>query len=942
MQVVPDPIYKGSTRPPMKAGIPLVPLVIVFIVFAQLAIWSGFLFGMLPVLVLGMLFFVIALIMRAIAKEDDQRFRQIGLWLKFNLRFSNRAHWRTMTHSPTRFKKHWTLREKSVLSEVAQKEIPMAEYVPFRSHVSVYVIKGEGGSYMRVWRLEGIPFETADQADIATRHNAFNQFLMSLNAEKPGTAIWTHRVRRRISDRFKAQFPSEYAHELNERYFDSFSDYRMMANEQYLTIIYRPQRSKPGFARLWSRVNGRTVDDLQQEQQESIDYLDAVAHQVDAAFHAYGPEPLGVYEAQPENPHDTLAQPALCSSALEFFGFLLNGRWERVPLARSRINEYLPTSRLISGNENIEVWPIVGRDKSPRMYAQAIDFSDYAESSEPGKLNTLFYDNYECVETHSFSMLGKRDGQEALKLQKNQLLASEDSAENQVRQIDLQIEEIADGKIAIGEYHFSLTIFGDSVAEVTKNVQHARTALQDRGFQTKLVDLVPLAAWYAQLPGNWRYRPREAKLSSRAFCGLSSFHNFAAGKRLGNPWGEAVTILKTESGQPFYFNFHGTPDDEDSSDKKVLANTMIVGQSGAGKTALKMFLLSQATKFNPTGILFDKDRSEEMTIRALGGKYFHIRRGVETGFNPFKLEPTTKNVDFWTALIKKLVYHEAKPLTVKDEIDISNAVRTVASFSRELRSISTVRQQLPNDSLDGLAMRLDKWCAGHELGWAMDCPDDLQDFTTHKLYGYDYTEFLDDDEIRTPLMMYLMHLTESQIDGRRFMYGLAEFWKPLGDSVFEDFVKNKQKTIRKQNGFGIFDTQSPSDALESPISRTLIEQCATIIFLANPKAQEEDYIRGFKLTQREYDCIRELGEHSRMFLIKQGHRSAIAQLDLSGFDDDLDILSSSTDNVELLDQIRAELQSDEPTDWMPELRRRIKIRRSAGTRSFSSTSINAI
>ena len=38
-----------------------------------------------------------------------------------------------------------------------------------------------------------------------------------------------------------------------------------------------------------------------------------------------------------------------------------------------------------------------------------------------------------------------------------------------------------------------------------------------------------------------------------------------------------------------------------------------------------------------------------------------------------------------------------------------------------------------------------------------------------------------------------------------------------------DFAKQKQKTIRKQNGLGIFDTQSPSDVLRHPIGRTMIE-----------------------------------------------------------------------------------------------------------------------
>lgn len=811
----------------------------------------------------------------------------------------------------------------------AGNEIALADFVPQRAHITDFIVTGEGGSYMRSWKLEGIPFEAVDVEDINIRHDALNQLLRSIAAEKVGSAIWTHKVRRKVSDRFRADFPNEYCKGFNERYFDSFAGYRMMANELYLTVVYRPNYDSSGVLSIWNAAKGLSVEEIKRRQAEAVNYLNNVAYQVETALKHYEPEALGVYEAQPEarkGPAGGLSTvPVLCSRVLEFYSFLLNGQWERIPVRRSKINEYLPISRLFFGNENIEI-----RTPTSTRYAAMLDFSDYPEETQPGILNAILYDSYEYIETQSFSMLSKYDAQEALKRQRNQLVASEDAAQSQIYAIDNAIEAVVNGTFVMGDYHYSLAVMGDSLEEVSKNVQEARTVLNDAGFQTKLIDLVPDAAWFAQLPGNWKYRPRAAQISSRVFSGLSSFHNFASGKRDGNPWGQAVSILKTPSGQPFYLNFHATPEDKNSEDEKALGNTMIIGMSGAGKTVTKLAMLAQATKFDPVMILFDKDRGEEIAIRAFGGKYFALKRGEQTGFNPFKLEPTKKNTDFWISLIKQLVKHDTQPLTPMDEAKIVSAVTTVAGFPREMRGISTVRQNLPDDSENSMNMRLLKWCAGEELGWVLDCPEDLQDFSTHKIYGYDYTEFLDDPVTRTPTMMYLMHLTESQIDGRRFIYGMAEFWKPLGDPVFMDFVKNKQKTIRKQNGLGIFDTQSPSDALESPIARALIEQCATFIFLANPKADKDEYIDGFKLTEAEYEIVAGLGEHSRTFLVKQGHRSALAKLDLKGFGDDLDVLSGSTDNVELLDVIRAEIGSDDPDEWMPVLRERIALRRSIG------------
>jgi type IV secretion system protein VirB4 len=183
--------------------------------------------------------------------------------------------------------------------------------------------------------------------------------------------------------------------------------------------------------------------------------------------------------------------------------------------------------------------------------------------------------------------------------------------------------------------------------------------------------------------------------------------------------------------------------------------------------------------------------------------------------------------------------------------------------------------------------------------------------------GFDMTEFLDNAEIRTPLMMYLFHRIEKLIDGRRLVIDIDEFWKALGDEAFKALAQNKLKTIRKQNGLMIFGTQSPKDALLSDIGHTIIEQCATHVFMPNPKGSYEDYVEGFKLTQREFDLIqKELTPESRQFLIKQGHTSVVAELDLHGFDEELTVLSGRTKTIEAMDALIAE-HGETPENWLP-------------------------
>jgi type IV secretion system protein VirB4 len=218
-----------------------------------------------------------------------------------------------------------------------------------------------------------------------------------------------------------------------------------------------------------------------------------------------------------------------------------------------------------------------------------------------------------------------------------------------------------------------------------------------------------------------------------------------------------------------------------------------------------------------------------------------------------------------------------------------------------------------------------KWTAGNALGWVFDNPKDQVDLKRASIIGFDYTDIIDNPEVRVPVINYLLHRLEELIDGRPLIYVMDEFWKILdGEGGLKEFAKNKQKTIRKQNGLGIFATQSPEDALQSSIAASLVEQTATLVLLPNPNANREDYVDGLKLTEAEYQVVKALDERSRCFLVKQGHFSSVCQLNLRGLDDHLAVISASTDNInilhDLLSERAAELGVDidqlRPEQWL--------------------------
>ncbi len=806
--------------------------------------------------------------------------------------------------------------EKRKVQDVPwHRENSVAEFIPYQAQVNENTVKTQGGDYLQVIKLDGVAHESADPEDVGIWKEQINILLRNISS--PQVALWTNIVRRENTIFPSGEFAGNFDKGLNDKYSAYVTKNKMMVNELYLTIVYRPTATKVmGF---FSKME-KNKEVLSQQQFEAIEKLDEIVSITTSSLNRYGPRVLSTY----------MRNDIIHSEVLEFLDFLVNGDWMPRALPRKVLSECMARMRPFFGADAFELRGVV----DSRMGA-VLGISEYPEGTEAGLLNALLSAPFPLVLTQSFNFLSKAIAIELLGRQKNRLETTGDLAVSQVEALADGLDDLASGRIVYGEHHLSLTVFGEDARDLRGNLSAARSELADCSMVVAREDWALAAAYWAQLPGNAKYRPRPAPISSRNFAGFSSFHNYPTGERTGNQWGPSVTMFKTTSGAPYYFNFHEALDSskarkkaelerekgaaalkelETKEEQKALGNTLIIGPSGSGKTVVQGFLMSQSKKFNPTQVIFDKDRGLEIYVRASGGIYLPLQNGVPTGFNPFQLAQTEDNLLFLTDLVKKI---SGGSFNNQEEKEIDKAVRGVMGLSKEKRRIGRCLDFLDPVSQNGPHARLAKWCEGGSLGWVLDNPEDALDFDNNTMFGFDVTEFLDNAEVRTPVVMYLFHRIEQLIDGRRFQMFMDEFWKLLLDEYFEDLAQNKQKVIRKQNGIMVYGTQSPKDVLRSPIAHSLIEQCATYVLMPNPKADRADYVDGFHLTEREFQLIKEdMAPGSRRFLVKQGQNSVVAELNLKGFDDELAVISGTTDNVNLMTEIIKQ-HGDDPAVWLP-------------------------
>ncbi|TCV82738.1 VirB4 family type IV secretion/conjugal transfer ATPase [Sulfurirhabdus autotrophica] len=774
---------------------------------------------------------------------------------------------------------------------LVKRESLAGDYVPYTAHIDENTVKLRQGDFIQCFRLEGIAHETADDDDINTWHEQLNMFMRNINS--PHIALYTHIIRKQSGEYVGGKYEPGFAHDLNEKYRKKVSSNNLFVNELYLTLLYRPQPM--ALARAFSKVDELSAQGRAQMNSLGIDKINALTKELEKHLNRYSPERLTTYEFKGN----------VYSEVLEFLQFLVNGYEQRFPLMRGNIQDTLVTSRPLFGREAMEF-----RAPDRSLIAAVLGIKEYPHPTVPGLFNELLHANYEFVLSQSFICLDKASARTTLKRQRDRLESTEDDATQQVDELADALNDLQSNKFTMGEHHLTLLIKADNVKALSNNIGEARAALADSGCVVAREDLALEAAFWSQLPGNFNYRPRPAPITSYNFVGMSAFHNYPTGKRTGNHWGDAVALLKTTSGAPYFFNYH----------RRDLGITFLCGQSGTGKTATQNFLSCMAEKFQATGIYFDKDRGSEIFILANGGKYFSLQTGIPTGFNPFALPKTPRWVDTLRRIIMACTRRDDLPFTSREERDITQAIEGVFGLSHGVRRFNQILSFLEPPEGDNIASRLLKWCHSDlgtgPLAWVFDNPVDLLDVKEGRLFGFDYTDFLDNPEVRTPIMMYLWSRFAELIDGRRLYMFIDEFWKALEDEYFQDELQNRYKTIRKQNWFLICATQSPADALRSKIAHTVIEQTATFIYLPNPQAKETDYTEGFNLTDREYQIIKTLPETSRQFLVKQGQNAVICELDLQGFEDELAVLSGTTANINLAESIIKKVGND-PTVWLP-------------------------
>ena len=903
-------LLKAMKRPAALWGVPMVPLLGVTGFTIIVAVWTSVAFlALLP---------VEFLVMKSITRNDPLRFSLIAVWLRARGKPAANRLFGATAFMPV---EHETVDITEFLTTMKLNQCAtLRKYIPYSSHIHQHVVRSPHSDLYCTWELTGTPFDCESEDTLSTDRNQLHRLIRSF--EGMPVTFYIHNVREPFSDSLHKASGNPYADEISRLYYASLVADPFRRNRLFLTVCYRPfvRLEKAGRRRM---KDGQKLKELDAALREMLE----IKGSLDTALSRYGARPLGTFTEG----------NAVFSSQLAFYEYLLTHQWRRVRVTRAAAYSVMGSAALFFSAESGQI-----NHASDTHYLRGLDVKEFPEETATGMMDSLLYAPCDYVITQSYTCMSREEARKAIKRTRRLLMSSDDDAVSQRLDLDVALDLLTSGKIACGRHHFSIMVFSRTLDNLVADTSEISNALNNLGITPVPAALSLSAAYMAQLPGNYHLRPRLGELSSQNFVELGALHNFYPGKRDNAPWGDAMALLRTPSGDGYYLNLHNTLADKDEFNEKNPASTCILGTNGSGKTMLMTFLenmqqkYGRADSFSPdaktkrlTTVYLDKDRGAEMNIRALGGHYFRITHGDPTGWNPFSLSPTKRNISFISQLMKLLCTRSGATITPRDERRLNDAVNAVMSNEPQYRicGITRLLENLPEPATreaqeNGLSIRLSQWAQGGEFDWVFDNASDTFDISHCDNFGIDGTEFLDDANVCAPISFYLLYRITTLLDGRRLVIFMDEFWKWLRDPVFKDFAYNRLKTIRKLNGMLVVGTQSPAEIIRDEIAPAVIEQCGTQILAANPSADRAHYVDGMKFEPEVFDVVKNLDPQARQYVVvknqfRRGDTKRFAArvtLDLSGIGRYTRVMSGSADNLEIFDSLYRE--GMQPHEWL--------------------------
>lgn len=788
-------------------------------------------------------------------------------------------------------------------------------FIPIACHYNEDTILTKNGELVQTIEVNGINAD--DLSDELFNLRAMVRSAIEKNVSDNHVAFWIHTIRRKTNLDDSTPYVKTFSAGIHDLWRRKNYWHDKYVNTLYVSVVYKSSdmnlASDPNH--IITALSPSKVASFHDKYfEESLIALEKVSNGILTDLGEYGARKIGIRFDGEETYSDSLF----------LYRRIIHLNETQIPLPIADFSHALATHQYAVGGDKIEV---ISADE--KKFASIISVKEYQEISAEA-LDRFLQIPVELIATEIFYFIDKNEVDPIFSYQDYILKVSGDADLRDATGISAIMKKDDYSPTKFCNQQISITIIGDDVASLDAQMKHASEELSEIGLVHVREDINLEQVFWSQLPGNFSFLRRLVPNTIKNTAALASLHNFPTGLKY-NPWGNAITLLRTERGTPYFMNLH-----TESSG----GFTCIYGSKKSGKTVLTNFLISESTKFDPAILYLTNSDNSKIFIEGIEGIWADQTRNI---FNPFLIQNPEESKDFLCEFIKILSNHYPEPLSEDSIAFISYFVDQALAIEEENRNLSSALKKVDFSKAGGeeIKKRLSPFDENSRYNGLFDSSSpfvfpkggvlgaQLREFTdsffTDNFYPSDkklLAQFIDDakyqSSMRSAILYGYIWMFLSDPHERKIV-AMDNIHEIINAEYFSWMISLVSDYLKKQNS--LFLASIDLDTMQNDMKTGFWNPCIDLVDtqIVLPSNVGIDNLDKFlSLTNVEESKLNNIPLSAHAFLIKQAGHSIIAELSIGGLPGILRMLSSDADDLKIFETIKSQ-NPGHPDNWIGEL-----------------------